>query len=168
MSDHYIQAKSGNYFLHVIRLYALFHLAFIITGGILYYRKTGFSTVRIYESVRGSEETLQFFPGSEDHFVNPATPRGLLKVALPHFLAFALVLFIAIHLLTSLGANRSFLQYFTVFAFFVAFLEMFFSLLLLLGPDWLVYIRLPVFFLFLLSQSWLAGMFFLPVAANNH
>ena len=132
--------------------FCLFVFLQFLSGVFLYGVKIGFHPADTLEFYVGSEEMLKVYPGRADRFKRGRSLPGMVKFALGHIAAFALICFILTHLLRSLRALQPTSLYridrFADALFLLALLDILAGFLVVYGPPWTVYVRLFVFLVF--------------------
>lgn len=152
MSDHILRTKddSGCYYRYLTGYFSVFLIFMSVSGIGLLIFKTEMNAVFLAESFKGSDAILKIFPDSRDHFMNPRTAEGLLKLMLPHFLSYSIVLFTLVHLLRSSvkAEKRKTIQNFSMILIFSAVLDLVLPWALFFGPWWISFFRFIFSFLF--------------------
>jgi len=124
---------------YAVAYFLLFSLLLLASGAFIFAQKIGFS----YESV------LHYYTGNEATFTPAKSYNGLLKIILPHILAFGLFIMAVLHfLIFTKKRNTKELQFLIYLSFMSAFLELFSPFFILWGFNFFVYIKIISFFLF--------------------
>ena len=95
--------------------------------------------------------------------MNPKTVNGLLKVVLPHMLAYGIVIFIISHLIMSLVPGNIFIIKIIYAEFILAFLDIISGLFILISPLPGAWIRLFVFVLYTGGMLFLSSLLIVAV-----
>ena len=153
MKEHYLKEKdSASYFYIIILFFSIYSMLFIFSGAAVFYLKTGYTLPGVYEYYMGSEKALKMFPDLPDRFMNPKTTSGILKTIIPHLISYGIIIFIGLHFFNTLKTRSyNFLSRFFSFSIFpIAMIEINSGMLVISGPYWMIYVRLGIFFLFVI------------------
>ena len=124
---------------YAISYFLPFTLLLLISGALIFADKIGF----LYESIQ------HYYLGSEAAFPSAKTFNGLLKIVVPHIFAFGLFIMVILHFLIFTNKrDTKEVQFIIYSSFFTAFLELFSPFFIILGLDFLIFIKLMSYFLF--------------------
>jgi hypothetical protein len=162
VSDH-------SFFRPAVIVFSLFTLAQLITGSVLYVEKIGIHPAGSLEFYGGSERMLEKWPDRPDRFRNPATFEGLTKTAVSHSLAYGLFAFLLLHLLRSLipvSADRGAVDILGIVIYATGALDILIAFAIAYGPDFMAYLRTPIFAGFVGTTS-LCAIWLIKMALGN-
>lgn len=120
-----------------VSYFLLFSLLLLLSSVMIFERKIGLST----------QEVLAYYLGDETLFIPAKTISGVLKLVLPHVLAFGLFSMVLLHFLVFTKQKHK-TKTLTLLIFMSALLEIFSPLFIILGFESFAYLKLFSFFLF--------------------
>ncbi len=144
-------ASDHRYFAAPLLFFCLFVALQIGTGATLYFVHIGMDPTAVFEYYRGSEAMLAVFPDATDHFREPRTAAGLVKIAIGHLVAYGSVVFLLAHWLRSLGRDRpggATRDRLILFMFLCALADILIGFAATFGPAVFIYLRPFVFLCF--------------------
>lgn len=159
------------------RLFSVIILGFILyavlvttLGLCIFLLKAGMTRFEIIEYYKGSEATMLLYPEIKDRFIAPKTLMGLVKIQLPHILAYGLLAFLILHLIRSLDNRfkvRMHVDRFTNVFYLLLLVELFSGILLRFGSPIFVYLRILSLVVFTGLFYYLLLLLFLTMRTNS-
>jgi hypothetical protein len=131
--------------------YLLFSLLLLASSILLFDIKIGFSP----------QAVLEYYLGNEEKFIIAKTPAGILKLILPHILAYGLFIMVSMHfMIFTKYKNRAIVQLLLYTLFISGSVELFSPFLILMGLHTFALLKLISFVVFELSLLLLFGLLF--------
>jgi hypothetical protein len=145
----------NKYYHYFIIFFAFFVIFQKITGTLMFFTKIGYKPSMWIEYYFGSEEMLKYYPNEKDHFKEPLTFYGRLKVLYSHTLAYGILIFTLTHLIRSLNINKinkKTIDILIISLYITAIMEIFSDIILTMIAHYKIlflYIRFILFILFI-------------------
>ena len=121
---------------YALLYFLLFSLLLLLSGGLLFEQKIGFSAL----------DVLNYYEGNETLYIQKKSFLGILKIILPHLFAFGLFSMVALHFL--IFTKKKNLQILVYMVYLTALLEMLTPFFIINGFELFAYLKLLSFFLF--------------------